>query len=190
MPQTHFRTRRRPLFLCVLAALLALLASTQPASAADGRPYTNPLKSADPLSPSSWTKKSTPVFHRSDANGVYGPGHNGFFTSPDGTENWIVYHANSSSSGGCGNGRTTRAQKFTWNSDGTPNFGTPVALGTSLPDVLPAGRAVRLRGRLLRVVQLRRALHQALQLPAVRADPEHGDGQGGRHLLRAVTHQP
>ncbi|MER6180200.1 family 43 glycosylhydrolase [Streptomyces sp. NPDC001652] len=91
------------------------------------------LTGSDPLNPASWTKKQTPVFQRSDASGVYGPGHNGFFTSPDGTENWIVYHANSSSTGGCGNGRTTRAQKFTWNADGTPNFGTPVALGTTLP---------------------------------------------------------
>ncbi len=91
------------------------------------------LTGSDPLSPSSWTKTQSPVFQRSDTGGVYGPGHNGFFSSPDGTENWIVYHANSSSSGGCGNGRTTRAQKFTWNADGTPNFGTPVALGTSLP---------------------------------------------------------
>ncbi|GAA0665064.1 hypothetical protein GCM10010193_15620 [Kitasatospora atroaurantiaca] len=86
----------------------------------------------DPLLASSWTKKSTPVFQRNDAAGVYGPGHNGFFTSPDGTENWIVYHANSSATAGCGNARTTRAQKFTWNADGTPNFGTPVATGTSL----------------------------------------------------------
>jgi GH43 family beta-xylosidase len=91
------------------------------------------LTGSDPLNPASWTKKQTPVFQRSDANSVYGPGHNGFFTSPDGTENWIVYHANSASNGGCGNGRTTRAQKFTWNADGTPNFGTPVALGTTLP---------------------------------------------------------
>ncbi|MGW2614935.1 family 43 glycosylhydrolase [Streptomyces sp. NPDC001500] len=91
------------------------------------------LTGSDPLSPASWTKRQTPVFQRNDANGVYGPGHNGFFTSPDGTENWIVYHANSSASGGCGNGRTTRAQKFTWNADGTPNFGVPVALGTTLP---------------------------------------------------------
>ncbi|NEA98027.1 family 43 glycosylhydrolase [Streptomyces sp. SID13726] len=91
------------------------------------------LTGSDPLNPASWTKKQTPVFQRSDANGVYGPGHNGFFTSPDGTENWIVYHANSAANGGCGNGRTTRAQEFTWNADGTPNFGTPVALGTSLP---------------------------------------------------------
>jgi len=91
------------------------------------------LTGSDPLNPASWTKKQTPVFQRSDTGSVYGPGHNGFFTSPDGSENWIVYHANSSSGGGCGNGRTTRAQEFTWNADGTPNFGTPVALGTSLP---------------------------------------------------------
>jgi GH43 family beta-xylosidase len=89
------------------------------------------LTGSDPLSASSWTKKSTPVFQRSDANGVYGPGHNGFFTSPDGRENWIVYHANDSASEGCDNGRTTRAQKFTWNSDGTPHLGTPVRLGAS-----------------------------------------------------------
>jgi hypothetical protein len=56
---------------------------------------------------------------------------------PDGTQNWIVYHANSSTSGGCGNNRTTRAQQFTWNADGTPNFGAPVALGTSLAE--PSG---------------------------------------------------
>ncbi|MFI1506225.1 family 43 glycosylhydrolase [Streptomyces sp. NPDC020597] len=91
------------------------------------------LTGSDPLLASSWTKKQTPVFQRDDAAGVYGPGHNGFFTSPDGTENWIVYHANDTTNGGCGNGRTTRAQKFTWNADGTPNFGTPVALGTTLP---------------------------------------------------------
>ncbi len=89
--------------------------------------------SGDPLLSSSWTKSPNPVFQRSNANGVYGPGHNGFFKSPDGTEDWIVYHGNSSTSGGCDINRTTRAQKFTWNADGTPNFGTPVALGVTLP---------------------------------------------------------
>ncbi|MCX5208852.1 family 43 glycosylhydrolase [Kitasatospora sp. NBC_00240] len=97
------------------------------------------LTGTDPLSASSWTKKPTPVFQRNDAAGVYAPGHNGFFTSPDGTENWIVYHANDSATGGCGNGRTTRAQKFGWNADGTPNFGTPVGTGTSLAG--PAGES-------------------------------------------------
>jgi GH43 family beta-xylosidase len=91
----------------------------------------------DPLAASSWTKSPTPVFQRDDAAGVYGPGHNGFFTSPDGTENWIVYHANDSADGRCGNLRTTRAQKFSWNADGTPNFGDPVALGAPL--TVPSG---------------------------------------------------
>jgi GH43 family beta-xylosidase len=86
----------------------------------------------DPMNPAHWTKSPNPVFQRSDANGVFAPGHNGFFTSPDGTEDWIVYHANDSAGGGCDMNRSTRAQKFTWNADGTPNFGTPVRLGVTL----------------------------------------------------------
>jgi GH43 family beta-xylosidase len=92
---------------------------------------------SDPLNPAHWTKAPNPVFQRSDANSVYAPGHNGFFKSPDGTEDWIVYHANDSSSGGCDMNRSTRAQKFTWNADGTPNFGTPARLGVTL--TAPAG---------------------------------------------------
>jgi GH43 family beta-xylosidase len=84
----------------------------------------------DPLNASSWRKFPNPVFQR--AGNVYGPGHNGFFKSPDGTEDWIVYHANSSASQGCDINRTTRAQKFTWNADGTPNFGTPVNSGVAI----------------------------------------------------------
>ncbi|MEV0647095.1 RICIN domain-containing protein [Phytomonospora sp. NPDC050363] len=88
------------------------------------------LTGSDPLSASSWTKSPNPVF--SAANGVYGPGHNGFFTSPDGTQSWIVYHGNASTSQGCGQTRSTRAQPFTWNGDGTPNFGAPVSTSTVL----------------------------------------------------------
>jgi len=94
----------------------------------------------DPLLSSSWVKSPNPVFVRSDANGVYGPGHGNFFTSPDGTESWMVYHANSSASGGCDMNRSTRAQRFTWNADGTPDFGTPVRAGVALP--APAGEPV------------------------------------------------
>lgn len=83
----------------------------------------------DPLSVDSWVKSPEPVFQRSDENGVFAPGHNGFFQSPDGTEDWIVYHANSSADYGCDGRRTTRVQKFTWNDDGTPNFGVPMAEG-------------------------------------------------------------
>ncbi|QEI11476.1 RICIN domain-containing protein [Cellvibrio japonicus] len=93
------------------------------------------LTGTNPLLASSWAKTTAPVFQQ--ANGVYGPGHNGFFTSPDGTENWIAYHANASASQGCGDTRSLRAQKFTWNSNGTPNFGSPVATSTAI--AVPSG---------------------------------------------------
>nr|WP_221374163.1 family 43 glycosylhydrolase [Actinoplanes polyasparticus] len=77
------------------------------------------LTGSNPLAASSWTKKSTPIFQRSDANGVYGPGGQGFFTSPDGTETWLVHHANESTAQGCGGTRTTRIKKVSWNADGS-----------------------------------------------------------------------
>ncbi len=48
---------------------------------------------ADPLVPGNWTRRSGAVFSRADDHGVYGPGHHAFFRSPDGKEDWIVYHA-------------------------------------------------------------------------------------------------
>jgi len=93
-------------------------------------------EAADVMDPRSWVQFPRPVFERSDANGVFGPGHNGFFSSPDGTEDWIVYHGKTSSEYTY-RGRTTRAQKFTWNSDGTPDFGIPLSLDTILKE--PSG---------------------------------------------------
>mgnify|MGYP004531646005 CR=1 FL=1 len=88
---------------------------------------------ADPMQPSSWTKSTTPVFVKNPNGEAYGPGHNGFFKSPDGTEDWIIYHANPRTGQGCADSRSPRIQKFTWRADGTPDFGTPVPLGTQLP---------------------------------------------------------
>ncbi|HUQ67797.1 MAG TPA: glycoside hydrolase family 43 protein [Flavitalea sp.] len=85
------------------------------------------------LDSASWKKSPQPVFTRSVENGVYAPGHNSFFKSPDGTEDWILYHANAAPGQGCGRYRSPRAQKFTWNDDGTPNFGQPVKTGVPLP---------------------------------------------------------
>ncbi|HEY0002683.1 MAG TPA: glycoside hydrolase family 43 protein [Actinoplanes sp.] len=113
---------------------------TYSASSCNGPDYklgTLTWTGGNPASASSWTKRSTPIFQRSDANGVYGPGHASFARSPDGTETWIVYHANASASQGCGTERTTRAQKIGWNSDGTPNPGVPVKTGVSIAG--PAG---------------------------------------------------
>lgn len=85
------------------------------------------------LDASQWVKHPEPVFKQSKENGVYAPGHNSFFKSPDGKQDWILYHANSSPGQGCGKFRSPRAQPFTWNKDGTPDLGTPVKENISLP---------------------------------------------------------
>jgi len=87
---------------------------------------------ADLLDPKSWTKSPQPVFKKSPANSVYAPGHNGFFQSLDGRQDWIVYHANSGPGQGCGRGRSPRIQQFGWKPDGTPDFGEPVRAGVPL----------------------------------------------------------
>lgn len=86
----------------------------------------------DPLDVASWEKHPEPVFERADERGVFAPGHNTFFKSPDGTEDWMAYHANDAATDVCDMARTPRIQKFTWSDDGTPNFGTPVAAGEPL----------------------------------------------------------
>jgi len=92
---------------------------------------------ADPLDPSAWTKFPDPVFVKNAASQAYGPGHNSFFASPDGTEDWILYHANPEAGQGCGGNRSPRMQQFTWTVDGFPDFGNPVELGAAID--LPSG---------------------------------------------------
>ncbi|MDP8244642.1 MAG: glycoside hydrolase family 43 protein [Candidatus Hinthialibacter antarcticus] len=83
----------------------------------------------DPLDPQSWKKKPQPVFSRTED--VFGPGHASFVKSPNGNEDWIVYH--SAKHSGAGWNRKVNIQPFTWNPDGSPNFGRPIAPGVSLP---------------------------------------------------------
>ncbi|KOS05822.1 glycosyl hydrolase family 43 [Flavobacterium akiainvivens] len=85
------------------------------------------LTGTDPMVPQNWTKSEKPVFAKSEENGVYAPGHNSFFKSADGKEDWILFHANDNPGEGCGNKRSPRMQKISWNADGTPNLGTPVS---------------------------------------------------------------
>jgi GH43 family beta-xylosidase len=95
---------------------------------------------ADLLSPATWAhaKAPRPVFATDAAAGVFGPGHGSFFTSPDGRESWMAYHATDADDG-CFTGglRTTRVQRFTWAADGMPRFGTPVALSRDV--AVPGG---------------------------------------------------
>lgn len=95
------------------------------------------LAGNDPLAQGAWQKYSEPVLASSEENEVYGPGHASFTTSPDGTENWIIYHANKRN--GVQWVRNTRAQKFEWKND-EPYFGDPVSLGE--PQTLPSGETV------------------------------------------------
>ncbi|MGI9105798.1 MAG: glycoside hydrolase family 43 protein [Pyrinomonadaceae bacterium] len=87
----------------------------------------------DLLDPATWRKSPRAVFQPSPPARAYGTGHNSFFKSPDGTEDWILYHANAEPGQGCGTHRSPRAQKFTWKLDGTPDFGEPLPINTRLP---------------------------------------------------------
>ena len=87
----------------------------------------------DILDPLSWKKNPLPVFTQKPEAGAFAPGHNSFFKSPDCREDWILYHANPGAGQGCGRYRSPRAQKFSWNNDGTPYFGEPVRIDTSIP---------------------------------------------------------
>lgn len=91
----------------------------------------------NPLEAKDWVKHPDPVFTKKPEHKAYGPGHNGFFKSPDGTEDWIIYHANTSSGDGCKDERSPRMQQFSWNDDGTPNFGEPVNINTPIEN--PSG---------------------------------------------------
>ena len=87
----------------------------------------------DLLDPASWTKSPTPVFAPVQGSALYGTGHNNFFTSPDGKQTWIVYHAVTDPAGSCGSDREVYASPITFAPDGTPQLGTPSAADVPLP---------------------------------------------------------
>ncbi|WNS46242.1 family 43 glycosylhydrolase [Paenibacillus sp. MMS20-IR301] len=93
----------------------------------------------NPLEPVGWTKSEEPLLAMDEAAGVYGPGHNSFTVSPDGSEQWIVYHATSGEADGWNN-RKARAQPVSWDDTGLPVFGKPLALSAAL--AVPAGTGV------------------------------------------------
>ncbi|MDR3620166.1 MAG: family 43 glycosylhydrolase [Paludisphaera borealis] len=93
----------------------------------------------DLLEPATWRKEPAPVFESGD--GVLAPGHASFTTSPDGKEDWIVYHA--ARFPGAGWTRSIRAQPFHWAADGRPVFGAPTS--PARPIAVPSGEPRRLR---------------------------------------------
>jgi GH43 family beta-xylosidase len=81
------------------------------------------------LDPGSWSKVSQPVFRASDQ--VVGVGHASFVKSPDGTEDWIVYHAHADPER-FNEDRVIHIQPFSFAADGTPDFGMPLPPGVSM----------------------------------------------------------
>lgn len=87
----------------------------------------------DPLEPRSWRKHHEPVFRPTVT--TCGVGHCSFTRSPDGTEDWIVYHAKVSPAHGWD--RRIHAQRFRWHDSGRPIFG-PV-IGATRTQLRPSG---------------------------------------------------
>lgn len=89
--------------------------------------------SADPMDARSWQKSDRPAFQSTPE--VFGVGHCCFTQSPDGREDWILYHSKRHR-WDCWD-RVVRAQRFTWTSEGLPDFGTPAA--TNVRMAMPSG---------------------------------------------------
>ena len=83
---------------------------------------------ADPMEPKSWRKHARPVFQATKT--TWGVGHCGFTRSPDGTQDWIVFHAKLETKPNWN--RAVHAQPFSWDDTGAPLFGEPVAAGVPL----------------------------------------------------------
>ncbi|WP_343277439.1 family 43 glycosylhydrolase, partial [Ligaoa zhengdingensis] len=98
----------------------------------------------DPMNAADWVKSEEAVFEKNPAVKTYSTGHACFVKSPDGTEDYMVYHATKESGQGW-SGRGVRTQKFTWNEDGTPNLGEAIGYGSRVN--LPSGTPIIERER-------------------------------------------
>lgn len=101
--------------------------------------YTN--TDGNVLNQSSWTFQDNVFNGLKDAGGnftgdIWGPGRASFTKSVNGTEDWMMYHSKVWPADDNG-WRQVNIQKFTWNANGTPNFGTPIQ--QNVLQNLPAG---------------------------------------------------
>jgi len=85
------------------------------------------------LNPAAWRKHREPVFQATAR--TWGPGHNCFVRSADGTEDWLVFHAKLETKPNWK--RAIHVQRFRWHADGRPDFGEPIDAGIAI--VAPSG---------------------------------------------------
>lgn len=83
----------------------------------------------------SWKKLPGPLFRGDLGAHAYAAGVVSPFLSPDRTEYWMTYSAYLDTNVHVE--RSIRAQPFGWKPDGTPNFGSPIALGQGIKE--PSG---------------------------------------------------
>ena len=88
---------------------------------------------ADPLDARAWRKYHRPALQATPS--TRGVGHCSFTCSPDGKEDWMVFHVKQETTPN-GN-RAVHAQRFTWDEAGVPVFGEPVAASVAV--VCPSG---------------------------------------------------
>lgn len=81
-------------------------------------------KGADPMDAASWMKSADAVFQSNPETGIYSVGHPSFTTSPDGTENYILFHGRDGSSSQYS--RRVYLQTFTFDEKGVPTFEKPL----------------------------------------------------------------
>jgi GH43 family beta-xylosidase len=89
----------------------------------------------DPMKGAAWSKFSAPVFESTVM--TWGVGHCGFTQSPDGREDWIVYHAKLERRPNWN--RAIHTQRFSWSAAGEPEFGSPLPAGIEM--AVPSGQA-------------------------------------------------
>ncbi len=82
---------------------------------------------ADLLDPASWKKSERAVLETDERAGIFGPGHNSFTVSFDGTEDVLVYHARPYSEVALSHAlydpnRHAWAKKIRWDDAGYPSF--------------------------------------------------------------------
>ncbi|AFL89846.1 putative beta-xylosidase [Terriglobus roseus DSM 18391] len=85
------------------------------------------FQGGDPLQRRNWIKTDHPILTQNPAVGIVGTGRGTFAHAKDGTE-WLLYAAMPADDARTAN-RATRAQRFTWNADGSPEFGPVLADG-------------------------------------------------------------
>jgi GH43 family beta-xylosidase len=83
----------------------------------------------DPLRPQDWIKHAKPVMQATSR--TWGVGHCSFTQSPDGTEDWIAFHAKRETKPNWD--RVIHVQRFGWDAQGRPVFSAPAHPGAALP---------------------------------------------------------